>query len=336
MQTFSQADLPRSAPHRISRFFFPSCGGILAIHPDFMTTPLRPRFAPLFRLLALMAACTGVAHAQFQVGLAIDKVQHIVQEPQSVTVTITNRSGADVVLGGARGEKWLSFDVTDPSERSLATTHMDASEPMVFAAGSTISRKVVVVPNHILDQGNYGMKAIVYHAPSGQYYQSNRIRFQVLEGQRYKQPLAFGVPPNYPEAGRTRQYVLMMHQDLERSYLYLRLVDERTGAMLRTFQLGTLTLFRDPQYTLDRFNNLHVMFLTAPTIYRYCVVKPDATLESQSMHKEVELNRPMLYLTGANDVVLKGGVPYDPVAERAAQESVAKKGRGISERPPGL
>lgn len=281
-------------------------------------------------------ALGGTAQAQFQVGLAIDKVQHIVQEPQVVTVTITNRSGADVVLGGPRGEKWLSFDVTDPNERPLATTHMDSSEPMVFAAGSTISRKVTVVSNHILDQGNYGLKAIVYHAPSGQYYQSNRLRFQVLEGQRYKQPLTFGVPPNFPEAGRTRQYVLLMHQDLERSYLYLRLVDERTGSMLRTFQLGVVTLYRDPQYTLDRFNNLHVMFLTAPKIYRYCVVRPDGSLESQSMHREVELDRPQLFLTANNEVVMRGGVVYDPAAEKAAQESAARKGRGISERPPGL
>jgi hypothetical protein len=278
----------------------------------------------------------GSVHAQFQVGRAVDKVQHIVQEPQIVTVSVTNRSGSDLILGGPQGRKWLSFDVTDANERQKATSHLDAAEPMVFAAGATISRKVTVLSNHILEQGNYGLKAIVYHAPSGQYYQSNRVRFQVLEGQRYKQPLVFGVPPQYPGAGKTRQYVLLMHQDLERSYFYVRIVDDATGAMLNTYQLGTLTLFRDPQYTLDRNNNLHVMFLTAPTIYRYCVVRPDGTLESQSMHREVELNRPALFLTASNDVVLRGGVSYNPTAERAAQENVARKGRGISERPPGL
>jgi len=296
----------------------------------------RTSFFPLLALTVTLFAWSDAVHAQFQVGLAIDKVQHIVQEPQVVTVSVTNRSGADLILGGAQGRKWLSFDVTDANERQHATVHMDASEPMVFAAGSTISRKVTVVSNHILDQGNYGMKANVFHAPSGQYYQSNRVRFQVLEGQRYKQPLVFGVPPQFPGAGKTRQYVLLMHQDLERSYFYVRLVDDATGAMLNTFQLGTLTLFRDPQYTLDRNNNLHIMFLTAPTIYRYCVVRPDGTLESQSMHKEVELDRPTLFLTASNDVVMRGGVPFDPAAARAAQDEVAKKGRGISERPPGL
>lgn len=296
----------------------------------------RTFFFPLLALTVTLLAWSGAAHAQFQVGLAIDKVQHIVQEPQIVTVSVTNRSGADLVLGGAQGRKWLSFDVKDANDRQHATIHMDASEPMVFAAGSTISRKVTVVSNHILEQGNYGIKANVYHAPSGQYYESNRIRFQVLEGQRYKQPLVFGVPPQFPGAGKTRQYVLLMHQDLERSYFYLRLVDDATGAMLTTFQLGTLTLFRDPQYTLDRNNNLHIMFLTAPTIYRYCVVRPDGTLESQSMHKEVELDRPTLFLTASNDVVMRGGTPFDPAAARAAQDEVAKKGRGISERPPGL
>jgi hypothetical protein len=150
----------------------------------------------------------------------------------------------------------------------------------------------------------------------------------------YGKPVVFGVPPGYPDAGRTRKYTLLQHQDLNRSYLYVRVVDERSGAMVQTVQLGTLTFFREPQYTLDRNNKLHVMFLTVPSIYRYCIINPDGTIDNQTMHREAGDDRPKLYLSAANEVILSGGVVYDPAAERAAMDK--KKGRSISEKPPGL
>ena len=294
----------------------------------------------LTRSAAALAAsvfvlCAGVAHAQLQVGLKVSKVQHIVQEPINVTLTIVNRSGADFIIGGPKGGKWIRFEFSDINDRLLAANDTDDTKPEIFPAGATVTRDIIVAPRILLEQGHYGLKALVYHPASGKFFESERARIQVMEGQMYGKPLTFGVPPGFPDAGRTRKYVLLQHQDFNRSYLYARVVDERSGAMIRTFQLGTLTLFREPQYTLDRFNNLHVMFLTAPTIYRYCVIRPDSSIETQSMYKEVETNRPKLYLTASNDVILQGGVVYDPAAERAAA-AAAKKGRSIGERPPGL
>ncbi len=298
-----------------------------------MRQTLPPRSLAIF-VLGLLALVSPSARAQLQVTLQISRVQHIVQEPMSVTVTITNRSGADFVLGGDQGAKWLKFDITDADNRILSTNHTDNAQPAIFAAGQSISRQLLVAPQNVLEQGHYGLKALIFHAPSGKYYESNRVRVQVIEGELYGKSLTFGVPPGFPDAGRTQKYSLLQHQDMNHSYLYVRVTDERSGAMIRTIQLGTLTLFREPQYTLDRLNNLHVMFLTAPGIYRYVVVRPDCTVESQAMHREVGPDRPKLYLTAQNDVVLKGGVVYNPAAERAAQ--TASKGRSIGEKPPGL
>lgn len=291
--------------------------------PNFLTACLG--------LLLLLAAFP--AQAQLQVSIKLDKTIHIVQEPVALTVTITNRSGADFIVGGPNGRKWLDFEVTDLGGQNLSCNHTDDTKAMVFGAGETVSRKIVVNGRNVLEQGHYGIKCLVYHGPTAQHYESNRSRIQVIEGQRFGKPLTFGVPAGFPDAGRTRSYVLLTHQDLDRSYMYVRLVDERSGGFITTYQLGTLTLFRDPQYTLDKRNFLHVVFLTAPTIYRYCVIRPDGSLESQSMHRETEADRPKLYLTASNDVLMKGGTVYDPAAMRQEQKD---SGKSIGTRPPGL
>jgi hypothetical protein len=288
---------------------------------------------PLLIGLAVLTS-TSVLHAQLQVSLDLEKTQHIVQEAISVTVTVTNRSGSDFITGGPKGDGWLSFQITDADERILSAMHTDESKPEIFPAGQSIKRTASVAGKYVLEQGHYGIKALVYHGPTGQYYESNRSRIQVVEGTLLGKALTYGVPQGFPDAGRTRKYVLLQHQDFNRSYLYARIVDERSGGMLRTFQLGTLTLFREPQYTLDRFNNLHVMFLTAPTLYRYCVIRPDGSLENQTMIRETETDRPKLFLTGENDVVQRGGFVFDPAAERAA--AAERKPKSIGERPPGL
>ena len=289
-------------------------------------------FAACFGMLLLMAL---PAQAQLQVSMKLDKTIHIVQEPIGVTLTITNRSGSDFIIGGPSGRKWLDFEITDTGGQRLSSNHTDDTQSSVFAAGSTITKKLVVAGHHVLEQGHYGIKALVYHGPSAQQYESNRARVQVLEGQRFGKPLQFGVPAGFPDAGRARSYVMLTHQDMDRSYMYVRLVDERSGGFITTFQLGTLTLFREPQYTLDRGNNLHVIFLTAPTIYRYTIIRPDGTVAAQTMHRETEADRPKLYLTASNEVLMKGGIVYDPAALRREAEK-QNTGKSIGARPPGL
>jgi len=306
--------------------------GVCSVYPQKpMNTPPRT-LAASFGMLLLLAL---PAQAQIQVAMKLDKTIHIVQEPIRVNLTITNRSGSDFIIGGPSGRKWIDFEITDAGGQRLSSNHTDDTQATVFAAGSTITKKFAVAGQHVLEQGHYGVKALVYHGPSAQHYESNRARVQVIEGQRFGKPLQFGVPSGFPDAGRLRSYVMLTHQDMDRSYMYLRLVDERSGGFITTFQLGTLTLFREPQYTLDRGNNLHIIFLTAPTLYRYTVIRPDGTVAAQTMHQETEVDRPKLYLNASNEVLMKGGLVYDPAAIRREQERQST-GKSIGARPPGL
>jgi len=293
----------------------------------------------MFRALLILAVLSVAlpAFAQYEVSLKLDRINYVSQEPMTATVTIVNRSGADVILGGPGGRPWLSFNVKDSQERSHSPLQSTSDEPIIFEAGSTMARKVQLGETHsITEEGTYSITVSAYHPASGQYYVSNRVRFVITDAKPYGKPIVFGVPAGMEDAGRSRRYVIMVHRDMDRSYLYFRLVDDRSGQKLRTYQLGTVSVVREPQMTVDRENNLHVMFLAAPDLTIHQVIGPDGKPKEREFFRDTETTRPMLFLTRDNTVVARGGLQFDPVAENKKQQEAASKVRSVSDRPPGL
>jgi hypothetical protein len=290
------------------------------------------RFVLLF---VLIGAVHSVAWGQYAIELKLDRNTYLAQELITATVTVTNRSGADAVIGGKEGERWLTFDVTNPAGNKVPALVPRPEKPLVFPAGQTVSRKFYLTETHSFsDEGLYRVVATVYHGASGQYFESNRCLFTITNVQPFMPALSYGVPVGFPEAGRARDYVTMIYQEEGKSYFYVRLVDKPTGAILITHRLGSVSLQRDPQLTLDKDNQLHAMFMTARDIYAYFVVTPDGKLKSRQLLKETAETRPKLYLAADNAVILRGGVIYDPAAEKA--KAAAQKPRSMNQRPPGL
>ncbi|MDB6074684.1 MAG: hypothetical protein JWO89_2324 [Verrucomicrobiaceae bacterium] len=299
-----------------------------------MTFSLR-LFRPSLCFLVAACAVSGVstATAQYQVALELNKKTYVSQEPMSATITVTNRSGADVILGGPNGHRWMTFTMKDSMDRALSPLDLTTEEPVILNAGATLRKKIRLSDTHsVQDQGTYTVTASVYHPPSGEYYQSNRARFVVTDIKPFGQPMMFGVPAGYPEAGRVRRYMLMVNREMDSSTMYFRMVDDVTGGKLATYPLGGVTLAREPQVTMDRNNLFHVMFMTNREVYTYAVIQPDGRPKSIQYLKDTPPNHPQLFLTASNEVVLKGGQVFDP----NAKVPEATKGRSISERPPGL
>jgi hypothetical protein len=286
-------------------------------------------------LLLAAFVLAPVAQAQYLIHLKLEKPTYLAQEPVLATVTVTNRSGADAILGEKNKQSWLSFDVTSPGGTALPPLAATSDEPMLFPAGQTIARQFYITDTHAFsDEGNYSVKATAYHGGSGQYYESNRSLLTVVDVKPMMAPITFGVPQGYDEAGRTRDYVLLSTRDSERTYLYVRLVDVLSKTKMVTKKLGTYSNQADPQVTLDKLNCLHVMFLSAPEIYAYFIIQPDGMVKHKELVKQSETSRPKLYLTGDNSVVMRGGFAYDPAAVKA--KAAANKPRSIGQKPPGL
>jgi hypothetical protein len=292
----------------------------------------------LLSFLAVALLPLAAAHAQYEVALQLDKTEpYVSQEPMTATVTITNRSGADVILGGPKGKAWLSFTIKDSEDHSISPLQATSDETIPFPAGERLIRKVRLSDTQaVTEPGTYAVTVSAYHPPSGEYYISNRVRFVITDIKPYGNPLTFGVPEGFDGAGRKRQYVLMVHRDMERSYLYFRLRDERTGQRLITYSLGPVTMVREPQVTLDRNNYFHVLFQARPDQSTYVIITPDGKMKSVEYFRDAQTTRAQLFLTRENQVVASGGLKFDPAQEKAEAAAAGSRVRSVGDRPPGL
>lgn len=301
-----------------------------------MSPVIHRSFLRTLVLSCVLWALGSTAHAQFMTNVALNKDTYLTYEAVEATVTISNRSGADVVMGGPNGQAWLMFDVTDPAGNRVPSLRVRSDEVLVFKAGTTISRKMLVSDYHSFSEyGVYSVTASVYHPPSQQYFASNRARATFTDTKAFwGKENPFGVPLGLPGAGQIRHYELSVLRDTERTYLYVRLVDDKTGLKLSTLSLGTCIMVADPQITLDSNNMLHVLFMAVPQTYAHVTIDTQGQVVKRLYFREVKGNRPQLIVQQDQAIGVQGGEPYDPVA--AAAGAGAPKGRSIGTKPPGL
>lgn len=291
---------------------------------------------PFFHVIWLWIVVFGFVSSswgQYAIQLQLDKKLFLSQETMTATVTVANQSGADVVMGGPANMNWLQFHLTDASGRQFPPIGVEVEEPFVFKAGTQIKKQVLISDTHAVSEiGTYAATAVIYHAPTQDHYQSNRIQFTVTD----VQPLwsnSFGVPQGFPEAGRVRNFTLHVLREGDGSRLYVRLTDERSNLRIATYSLGPISQALDPSFAVDNKNQLQAFFLTTPKLFAHCVVGPDGELVSRRYYRELENNRPALVSRG-NEISVAGGVLFDPNA--AAAEGSGKGTRSVSQRPPGL
>jgi hypothetical protein len=279
-------------------------------------------------------AVAGMARAQFETGIQLNKEFYLTHEGVEATVTVTNRSGADVVMGGPNGSAWLSFEITDPQGRSLPPMNFRTEEEMVFKTGATITRKVALGENFSFsDPGAYGIIANVYHPLSQQYYASNRAKANFMDAHPFLEKV-FGVPTGQPGAGQIRKYTLCLLRNLDRMQLYVRIVDEHSSLVLATVSLGNCIMVTDPQVGLDKENRLHMLFMVAPHIYAHVGMDTQGQVFKRLYYSEVGSNRPQLSVQQDQTIGVNGGQTYDPGS--ATAEGVRPPGRSVKAKPPGL
>lgn len=274
------------------------------------------------------------AQAQFQVGLTLPKANYLALEGITASLTIVNRSGAEVALGGPGRSNWLSFEMTDREGVRLSPLEVAGDDMILIPPGGSISRKITVTDAYSPTEiGNYGLKARVAHMASGQFYSSDRVRFNISDAKPMWEQ-AFGVPPQFKGAGSARRYAILVFNDVSGSSLYLRLIDDKTNLRLQTMRLGPVSMAHDPQITLDQENHLQVLFLAQPHVYAHCRIAPDGSLKTRAYYLEENGDRPQLTLDAKGLAKVVGGKFFDP--SKTPELSPEKAGRKVSEKPPGL
>lgn len=286
-------------------------------------------------LLFFLTVClsfASVANAQYVTNLTLSKDQFLTGEPVVATVTVINRSGADVIVGGKGSRDWLQFEISSSAGRMLAPITIGSPQAQKLMAGGTTKHTVELSGGFATsDLGTFTMVANVLHPMSGQFYVSNRARMTVTDSKPNMFDQPFGVPEGYKGAGRARRYQIILFRELDTLQLYCRVTDDRSGAYLATFLLGPVNMVVQPQVSMDAKNRLQVFFLAQPHIYCHAVISPEGKLMNRNYYKDTETSRPRMLVT-ANGGQVYGGILFDPAAPPPKSKAMHK----ASERPPGL
>lgn len=281
-----------------------------------------------FRILSILLALLGPAHAQLAATLNVRKKQFLAGEPVLAVVTVTNRAGKDLTFASDGRTQWLDFIITDGQGNSVTPRGNTMFGKMTIKAGESLAREVDLTQHFILTEpGNFSVGAVI-HMPGNtkEGTSTNRVLFNQNPGLLYWSQ-SVGIPGS---SNKTRTFHVINFAGDQKTQIYAQVVDGRTGQFVRTFLLGDLLMLRKPLVTVDRLQHMHVMFLATPTMWVHCEIDTDGKLVNREIHQRGDQGDPQLITFADGTVRVANSIPYD--AKAAAEEKA--KIRKASDRPP--
>ena len=148
-------------------------------------------FVSIFSAVFLFLA--KESNAQLIVSMNLSKTNYITYEPIVATVTVYNRAGNDIVLGGPKGRGWMSFDVYRDGQLLSPRSVDGGFETMLLKAGRSVTKKVDINRLYpVSDYGSYTINASVYFPPRRSYFSSKKSRINVTDARAFwKQSFGF-------------------------------------------------------------------------------------------------------------------------------------------------
>ena len=287
-------------------------------------------FVSVFFTLILFIA--KESNAQLIVNMNLPKTNYLSYEPMVATVTVYNRAGNDVVLGGPKGRGWMSFDVYRDGQLLSPRSFDGGFETMLLKAGRGVTKKVDINRLYpVADYGSYTINASVYFPPRRSYFSSKKRRVNVTDARAFWKQ-SFGFSQGRNKLASFRQFSLHEHRESANSALYVRLRETKGTKVYCTFSLGRFINVRKPQATIDAQNRLHVMHMISPRIYSHAKVSPEGAFLGNEYYRETTETRPSLVIDAGGSVKVVGGIAYDPNKPPEAKNQP----KSASELPPGL
>ena len=287
-------------------------------------------FVSVFFTLILFVA--KESNAQLIVNMNLPKTNYLSYEPMVATVTVYNRAGNDVVLGGPKGRGWMSFDVYRDGQLLSPRSFDGGFETMLLKAGRSVTKKVDINRLYpVADYGSYTINASVYFPPRRSYFSSKKRRINVTDARAFWKQ-SFGFSQGRNKLASFRQFSLHEHRESANSALYVRLRETKGTKVYCTFSLGRFINVRKPQATIDAQNRLHVMHMISPRIYSHARVSPEGAFLGNEYFRETTETRPSLVIDAGGSVKVVGGIAYNPNKPPEAKNQP----RSASELPPGL
>ncbi len=312
----------------------------------------RFRFTTLHMLATvLLASLTQQGHAQLLVSIDVPRDSYVQQEPTLVTVTVENRAGKDIVLGGPGGKSWLQMEIKEisaerPEGNLLSGRNNQEPSPktLVLKDGESTQRKVDLQAFYPMQTGQFTVNCSVYFSDLDRWVGPERSKPVLITSPRkpffeqtvgtngdtgsssYRRYKLFSSPSTFQEGALKTP----------RNLIYMQLVDEQNDETIQIYPIGELMRFYPPQPTTDAGGNLHVLFQSTPRMFAHAMVDAKGQLKVFDTYETVEGSRPQLVRNNSGVVAVRGGRFYDPRVEVLAQQQRAKTERSLSDRPAGL
>lgn len=277
------------------------------------------------------------ARAQIQVSLEARREWpfYIRHESVVATVKITNLSGRDLLLSDAEAP-WFSFQITQGGAENLISPRNPDYKlsPLEIKIGETLKRQVNLNELYPLSEyGPYKIRAAIFSKELGKFFTSPAVNIEMSEGRLIWQQTV-GVPETMPNAGGNHRMQLLTLQSAQHVYLYCRVEDPETGAVLCCYRLGHTIDNTKPQVQLDTTNTLHVLHLIGPKTYLLSQIGVNGEFQGRFNYVAPK-TKPLLRrdATGRIEIAGASRVETTPTAAAAA---AAATGAKLSDRPPGL
>lgn len=276
--------------------------------------------------LFILTFLVSTAQGQLSTTLRLSKQQYLAGEPVMAVVTVTNHAGRALTFASDGRTQWLNFIVKDRRGEAVSPKGNSIFGKMSIRAGESLSREVDLAQHFQLSEpGNYSVAAVVrMPGPEGSGASTNRMQFTQSPGARY-----WSQTVGLSKSGQTREYSVISFSGDDKSQIYAKIVDNRTGRNIRTFLLGELLMLRKPLVAVDRDQRMHVLFLATPTTWVHSVVNVDGALVDRKLHQRGQLGDPQLLTFGDGTVKVTNSVVYDQKAAAEARSKVRK----ASDRP---
>jgi hypothetical protein len=237
--------------------------------------------------------------------------------------------------GSQEGVPILARNGEEPS----ASTH-------ILKNGATITRKVDLQAFYPMEMGGqYVLGCSVYFPDLDKWIGATKKTSVVISRPRapfWKQ--TFGGPEGSTIAGQYRRYSLFTTksnfrngpQVQEHNLIYVHIQNEKTDDTISIFPISPILNYYDPQPTVDRDANLHVLYMANPTMYSHVLIDPDGNIKDVKQYQSTENSKPSLMQTKTGSVNVRGGIAYDAIAAAQKARLRAAEEKSLSDRPPGL
>ena len=269
--------------------------------------------------LAAWFLLTAPLGAQVVVEVTLDQTQFLPGETVVATVRVGNQSGQKLELGGAND--WLTVVVE--TKDGLPVTKLG---PIPVEKGLTVESAEVAKFRVDLDScfdlttpGSYQLAATV-KIPQWQQQVASRVAsFQIVRGTTLWEQ-EFGVPVSPLDTATNalpemRRFVLLQANTIKKLQLYVRLTDATGDKIYRTYPIGLLLSFGQPERQIDRFSNLHVLHQNGARSFNYVIITPDGRMGVRETY-EITTTRPHLRSGEDGRISVQGG------ARRMAQNDL--------------